>query len=264
MNSLERIMAVARKEWRLNLRFPAEYLLQNAVSPLKSAVLMFFLYRGLLTKGSQLGMLRQDNYQIFVLVGTTCHSLFLTSISTFRFKMVSEKYWSTIIATLVSPASMLEVIAGFIIGSIGLHICMAGIILGVTAVMFHTPLHLFLTSFVLLLFLCLMGFGIGLIGTTMSLVFEGYSFVFDYASQALVFASCFYYPIETVPAFAHPFIRALPTYQAAQLVQQLYLVGFHFHFWASVAYVMINSALLLCIPALFLDFSIKKYGLVGY
>ncbi len=264
MNSLSRILAVAKKEWRLNLRFPLEFLATNAVSPLKTAILMLLLYRGLLVNGSQFGLLRKDNYQVFVLVGTTCHSLFLTAMSTFRFKMVSEKYWSTITATLVSPASILEVIAGFIIGSVGFNILMAAAILGGTAIFFHGTLQMYLISMGVLFLLCLMGFGIGILGTTMSLVFEGYAFFFDYLTQALIFVSCFYYPIETLPRFAHAFIRALPTYQATTLIQQYYLVGYHYHFFMSVGFVALNAVILLCLPALFLDYSIKKYGLVGY
>jgi ABC-type polysaccharide/polyol phosphate export permease len=265
MNATRRISAIASKEWRLNSRFPMEYLAANLVSPMKSAVLMYFIYRGLLKNHEQqLGMLNGGNFTSYVFLGTTCHSLFMSSVYTFRSKMMMEKYWQTITATLISPASVIELILGFMIGSGSINLLISGAIFAVTTILYPVPVHAFLGALTLLLMLSFLGFGFGMIGTTISLCWEGKSFVFDYLMQAIIFLSCFYYPIETLPKSIHGFIKFLPTYQVTHLIQELFLLKDYGPIGLSVAYVALSCAVVLVIPALIFDFSIKKYGIVGY
>lgn len=265
MRTLERIGAVAAKEWRLNLRFSMEYFASNAVSPIKAAILMYLLYRGLLNgTNSSLGIVNQSNFQVFVLIGTTCHSLFMASLFTFRFKMLTEKYWQTFTGTLVSPASIFEVIAGFILGSILIHLFVGTLVLLAAMVIFHLTFAQFAAALGVLLCLMIFGFGVGLIGTTVNLVWEGRTWVFDYAVQALVFMSCFYYPIETLPEFLRGPVKILPTFQATHLVQNLILVGSAPDWPWVVTYIVMTSLIVLILPALYMDYAVKKFGLVGY
>jgi ABC-type polysaccharide/polyol phosphate export permease len=264
MRSLERIHAIASKELRLNLRFPMEYFAANVVTPIKSCVLMFFLYRGLLSNGQSFGIVNQGNYALYVLIGTTCHSLFMAALYTFRSRMVTEKYWLTITATLISPASILETILGFIIGSVAIHLMISATVLAAAAILFKIPFVNFATSLFMLVIIALLGFGFGLVGTTLSLCFEGKTWIFDYCLQIIVFLSCFYYPLQTLPVAIHPLVRILPSFQASQLIQQIFLYGTHPQFWLKLAFLAVNSLLVLCVPAVLLDFSLKKYGIVGY
>lgn len=265
MKMLERVLAVAAKEWRLNLRFSMEYFASNAVSPIKAAILMFLLYRGLLTgTNANLGMVNQDNFQVFVLIGTTCHSLFMSSLFTFRFKMLTEKYWQTFTGTLVSPASIFEVIAGFILGSILIHLLVGVLILLAAVAIFHLTMAQFFAALGVLFVLMIFGFGVGLIGTTVNLVWEGRTWMFDYAVQALVFMSCFYYPIETLPEFLRGAVQILPTFQATHLVQTLILTGAAPNWPWVVSYIVFSSLIVLILPALYMDYAVKKFGLVGY
>jgi ABC-type polysaccharide/polyol phosphate export permease len=156
------------------------------------------------------------------------------------------------------------VILGFIIGSVGIHLLISCAILAVAAIAFSASIKIFLISVFLLFLIALLGFGLGIVGTAFSLVWEGKSFLFDYSIQALIFLSCFYYPLETLPKMIHGVVRWLPTYQAAQMIQQLFLFGSHPHFFALLSYIVLSSVLILCAPALFLDYSVKKYGIVGY
>jgi ABC-type polysaccharide/polyol phosphate export permease len=265
MNSTRRIIAIASKEWRLNSRFPLEYFAANLVSPLKSAVLMFFIYRGLLkNSGQSLGLLNGGNYQSYVFLGTTCHSLFMASVYTFRSKMVMEKYWQTVTATLISPATVLELILGFMIGSGAINLLISGIIFALTTLFFPVSITTFLGAMGLLLMLSFLGFGFGMIGTTISLCWEGKSFVFDYLMQAIIFLSCFYYPIETLPKPFHGFVECLPTYQVSHMIQTLFLANGSNPLLLPFGYVTITCFIVLIIPAFFFDFSIKKFGIVGY
>jgi hypothetical protein len=117
---VNRILAVAIKEWRLNLRFPMEFLIGNFISPMKTAILMCLLYSGFFKSASGfLGNLTQENFTVYVLIGTVLHGQLSSSVAVFRGKMVSEKYWLTATATLMTPITIFEVIGGYMIGSGG-------------------------------------------------------------------------------------------------------------------------------------------------
>jgi ABC-type polysaccharide/polyol phosphate export permease len=264
VKAIKRILAVSSKEWLLNLRFPVDYLVNNAVNPLKTAVLMFLIYRGFLTENQHLGLVGKGTYAIFVLIGTSCHSLFLNSVLTFRTKMVAEKYWLTILGTLVSPASIFEVIGGFIIGSVGIHLFFSACMLVVVAFFFKATVSTVLISMLLMFLISIIGFGLGLILTTINLVWEGKMFLFDYGLQLIIFLSCFYYPIETLPNFVRPSVHLLPTYRAAEAIQHLFIFGSVEHFPQVLLYLAVSAVIILCVPAIFLDYSIKRFGITGY
>lgn len=266
MISSSRIAAIATKEWRLNSRFLVEYLAANLISPLKSAVLMYLLYAGFLTSPDmKFGLLDRSNFTTFVLLGTTCHTVVMASVYIFRTKMVMEKWWQTVTATLVSPASMVEVILGFMLGSGAVHLVIGGGLFGLIAIYSGASLQAVIASFVMLLFLSLLGFGIGLVGATFSLCWEGRSWIYDYAIQLFIFLSCFYYPIETLPKFLRGIAHWLPTYQGAQLIQAFYLGSTPPESAAfSIGYLIIASLLSILIPAAFLEWSLKRFGIVGY
>jgi ABC-type polysaccharide/polyol phosphate export permease len=226
---------------------------------------MFFIYRGLLkNSGQSLGLLNGGNYQSYVFLGTTCHSLFMASVYTFRSKMVMEKYWQTVTATLISPATVLELILGFMIGSGAVNLLISGVIFALTTFFFPVTFAAFASSLGLLLMLSFLGFGFGMIGTTISLCWEGKSFLFDYFMQALIFLSCFYYPIETLPVPFHGIVQVLPTYQVSHMIQMLFLSQSSSPIWLSFGYVTVTCIIVLLVPAFFFDYSIKKFGIVGY
>lgn len=243
-----------------------EYFAANLISPVKSAILMYFIYSGLLQGTQSLGLLDRSNFKLYVILGTTCHSLFMASVYIFRSKMVTEKWWQTVTATLISPATTLELIAGFMVGSGALNLAISFSVFGVLTLFFPITLSMFLTSVLILFILALFGFGVGLLGATVALCWEGKSFLFDYGIQALIFLSCFYYPIETLPRSIHGFIQLLPTYHASQLIQQLFLVGSSYQSQTvlSFTYVTISGIVVLILPAFFFNYSVKKYGIVGY
>jgi len=190
MNRRKRILAIALKEWRLNTRFLTVYLADNLVSPVKTTVLMYLIYAGLLVKGNaSLGGLNRDNFQVYVLLGTTCHTLLMSCVFLFRTKMVMEKWWQTVTATLISPASTIEVVLGFLIGSGTINFVISGLIFTVVAFLFPVPFHALAGSILVLLMLGLFGFGIGMVGAAISLSWEGKSFFFDYGARASCNAS---------------------------------------------------------------------------
>lgn len=265
MKPIQRISAIAVKEWRLNARFLTEYLAANVISPIKTAVLMYCLYSGLLKgSGHSLGVVNQNNFPLYVLIGTTCHSLLMASVYIFRAKMSMEKWWQTITATLISPASTVEVVIGYIIGSGGINLIMGMTIYLLITYFFPVSSYVFFTSVLVLLLLALFGFGIGLLGATLTLCWEGKSFLFDYSMQGLMFLSCFYYPIDTLPSFLHPLIEALPTYHAAQLIHELHLYGHSSIAPFTLMYLGGFTIIALVIPAMIFEYSLKRYGTVGY
>ncbi len=261
----DRILAVALKEWRLNTRFFWEYLASNLFSPVKTAILMYFLYAGFLGQsGLALGMVTAENFHTFVLIGTTCHGVILASVYIFRTRMVMEKWWETVTATLISPVSTIEMIFGFILGSGTLHFVVGVVLFAGVAYFSAIPFSAFALSILTFALLALFAFGLSLIGATLALCWEGKSFLFDYSIQLVSFLSCFYYPIETLPKFLHGFVHLLPTFHAARLIQELYVYGSSTHTVSALTYLSIVSVLMLVLPSLFFERSLKRYGIVGY
>jgi len=259
------VYAIAIKEWRLNSRFLVEYLAAHLVSPIKTAILMYLIYSGFLKGGnSSLGNLNIDNFQLFVLLGTTCHSVVMGSVNILRTKLMTEKYWQTVTATLVSPATMADVMLGYILGSGAINIAIGSIVFILVSIFFPVSLSSLLISLVVLLLIAIFGFGLGLIGATIALCWEGKSFLFDFFIQALVFLSCFYYPIQTLPESIHGFISILPTYQGAQLIQSLFIDNAAVNILRTITYLTSCCAVVLILPTFFYERSLRKYGIVGY
>jgi ABC-type multidrug transport system permease subunit len=223
------------------------------------------MYHGFLS-GTDIGFggIRKENFTVFVLLGTTCHSLFSASVAVFSDKLLTEKWWQTVLATLCSPATSLEVIVGFMVGSGGVHIAIAFLFLTMISILYQATLVTFFYGILILAMLATLGFGIGLLGAIARLCFEGQAFIFDYVMQAVIFFSCFYYPIEMIPAFMRHGVTLLPTYQMASLLHQIYLTGFNVSMLPALTGLAALSVLALWIPAFALDYSIRKFGIVGY
>lgn len=263
--SLRRIAAIATKEWRLNSRFPIEFIVSNLTNPIKSGIMMCFLYSGFFrTTQGFIGSLTHENYIVYVFLGTVLHGQLSSSITLFRGQMTAEKYWQTATATLLTPVSIFEVIAGFMIGSGAVTVLMNVIILSIITVFFPVTLKLYFASIAVLIVLSIFGFGLGLIGATIALCWEGKNFVFDYFVQGITFLSCFYYPIEIMPKFLRPIVEVLPTYQIGQALHMLYTSNEVAQLPMVFAY-LILACICIMIPAgYFFDSSVRKYGVVGY
>lgn len=263
--SLNRIAAIAAKEWRLNLRFPVEFFVGHLTSPIKSALLMCLLYSGFFrSSNSFIGSLNQENYIVYVLLGTVLHSQLNSSIGIFRGKMSAEKYWQTATATLMTPVSIFEVILGFMVGSGGITLVINAFILTMVMFFFPVPLHLYLFSLLVLFILAVLGFSLGLIGATVSLCWEGKSFLFDYFVQALTFLSCFYYPIEILPKFIQGLVQVMPTYQLSHALHLLYSSNDLGQLPLMFGYMIVVIAIILFPAGWLFDTSVRKYGVVGY
>lgn len=266
MNSLTRILSISKKEIRLNLRFPFQYFINNLVTPIKTSVLMYLIYRGFLSGSDfNIGNLNKSNYQTFVLIGTTCHALFINCQGVFRNTFATEKYWQTLTAIFASPASIFEIVSGYALGNSVVHIAISFALLSVACLLGSIPLYNLLLCIAPILLLILTAFGIGIIGATISLVNEGKSYIYDYLSQAFIFLSCFYYPIDTLPSALRPIASFLPTYQASQIIQKLFIGGgFYHNYLASLLWLTSFAFATIIIASIILDKSLRRFGIVGY
>lgn len=266
MSAARRIFAVAQKEWRLNMRFAWQYFSDNLIAPTKTGILMYCIYHGLLKEvGQTLGMIDRANFALYVLVGTICHTLVAAAIYSFRSRMRDEKFWQTITATILSPISVMEVVLGFVVGSVGPNLLISAVMLIVTVQLFPVPFDTAVTAMLVLLLLAFLGFGLGVLGSTIALCWEGKAFLFDYAMQAMFFLSCFYYPLEVLPRVLHPVALVLPTYQASRLLHELFVLGISpLHSPGALVYILLSALTLLYLPALFWNYSIRRYGVEGY
>jgi len=265
MTKTERVGAIALKEWRLNLRFPTEYFAANLFGPVKSALLMCLIYGGFLrSEGSHFGMVAHDNYALYVIVGTTCHSLLSNCVYVLVSKLVTEKWWQTVVATLISPASALELVLGFLIGSGGLHVAFATAITLIITLFHPISWSALLMVLYMMFLLSLLGFGVGLFGAMLNLCFEGKAFLFDYCVQGIIFMSCFYYPIELLPHALRGIPHFLPTYYMGVVVHDCFLSGYSPSFLAVAGGLTVFCVLILGLSTLLFDYAVRKFGIVGY
>lgn len=260
-----RISAVAAKEWRLNLRFPLEFFIGHLTSPIKSAILMSLLYSGFFRNSTAfIGGVTNENYVVYVFLGTVLHSQLNSSIGIFRGKMSAEKYWQTATSTLLTPISIFEVITGFMIGSGGITLFINVMILSLVTVIFPISLPLYLCSVFVLFLLSVFGFALGLIGATVSLCWEGKSFLFDYTVQGITFLSCFYYPIEILPKLLQKVVVFMPTYQLGSALHLLYTSNNLSQLPQQFGLMVLTCAAIMIPAGLWFDKSVRKYGITGY
>lgn len=263
--SLERILAIALKEWRLNLRFTGEYFINNLFTPLKSALVMIFLYSGFFKATDIfLGSVTKDNYLGYVLLGSILHSQLNNAAGILNGKLVAEKYWQTALATLLSPASIYEVLLGFAIGSGGITIFVNIVLLALVTLFYPISIASFFMAVLVVGLMALLGFGLGLIGATIGLVWEGKQFLFGYAFQVLTFISCLYYPIGIMPQFVQPIVTYMPTYQLGEVLHSIYFGAVNANIIYSILYMLATCFAVLIGAGCLYNHSIRKYGIIGY
>lgn len=264
-SSLNRVSAIASKEWRLNLRFATEYFIGNFVTPVKSALVMILIYSGFF-KASDIFLtsVTKENYIGYVLVGSILHSQFTNSAGLLSGKFVAEKYWQTALGTLLSPATISEVTLGYAIGSGGMTTLVNILLLGVVTFFFPISFSSFLMAVGILLLISALGYSLGLLGATIGLVWEGKLFLYHYGMQVLTFFSCLYYPIGVIPEALQPIVRWMPTYQIGEAMHNLYFGILNTNALFSVIYMLITTTATFLVAGYLYNSSIRKYGIVGY
>jgi len=262
---IRNILAVARKELKLNLRFKYDYFFKELLTSVRFLLLFFVVYYGFFSAGAPgIGSLKRESYILFLLLGTLTYSLFASSFGLFYTKFLAEKYWNTIQAILISPLTKMELILGVGLSELVKYIYISPIFFIIAFI--WNPISI--ANFILVIFIMLLLFigvlGVSLIQGAFTLSNENFLFLFQYLFWGWGFISCFYYPIEALPKFLHFLVLVNPIYHGLFIIRSLWISGFVENFWMHFSIVLIFAIVVPAISIYLFNKIIKKYGIRGY
>ncbi len=260
---ITQVLAITKKDLRLESRFIIPFLSHLFFSPLKTAVWFLVIYYGFFSTGSAgVGNFNSGNYFLFVVIGSLFQLLFTIALTDFPNKFFSEKFWQTIQGFLVAPINSMKLVLGLGLSQL---VMASFAILVLTVIAFLISPIPFVNILVIILILLCLFLGlmfVGLIRAGLVLVSENLNGAFDYFVLAWGFISCFYYPIESFPKFIRPVIFYNPVFQAVTLVRDL---------WQnqsinslSLIYVLSLSAIAVLLGASLFKYLLKNYEIEGY
>ena len=259
---ISRILTIAKKESVLKLRFKWGYIFDSIVNPLRLGLLFFFVYSGFFYSGAEnIGGVTAKNYIVFVLLGMTMANLFTSGFKVISNSFLREKWWKTIQGLLTSPAKKIEILLGFGIGALAdilpvflFSIIIAYIILPISLINFLYFLAIIIITYLMVL-------GLGFINAVFTLSNENLASFFHFASWGVIFLSCFYYPITSLPKFIHPLVKLNPLYYANVVIKSLWM--YNALSIKSIFYLSILSLISLGIGILVFNKVWKKLGIHG-
>ncbi len=225
-------LAIAEKELKLALRFKITFLTSSFVQPLVKIVPFALVYYGFFAfgGGTEIGVVSGSNFFIFLVLGLIADMFFEMGYGAFTMRFLNEKYWDTIEAVLMAPINKMSLISG--VGLAELVSFAPAFILFIGTVLFiHIiPVNILVFVFCVLLLALLISLSLGLIASCAVLFNENFMPFFSYFRMAIVFLSCFYYPIDVLVFKAAGYnvdLRLLallnPFYQANFLIKEAWL-----------------------------------------
>lgn len=213
-------MAIAKKELKLGLRFKINFFSSVVLNPLLYSLWFALIYAGFFSFGtSNVAGVTPSTLIPFLILGGLANIIYRTGYYAFDTKFMAEKYWHTIEGTLIAPINRISILLGIgLIEILRISIfLLAGI--GIAFFMYSPSLiRLFIVIFTMIL-LCLMTLGMGLVKAGFILANENMLAIFQYLNYDFMFLSCFYYPIEALPSWIHPFVMINPVYHAVILIR---------------------------------------------
>ncbi|MBI4090511.1 MAG: ABC transporter permease [Candidatus Komeilibacteria bacterium] len=189
-------VTIAKKEIGHVFKLPFQVL----GAPIATTVLYFLVFGHAI--GGRLGAIQGISYTEFIMPGLIMMNMITGAFNGVFSSMILAKYMNTFNDLLVSPMSYLEIIMGFVIGSVGRSIITAGAIY-LTA-LFFVPFHIGHPFFILLM-LILVGACFALLGFLVGVVadnFEHASVFPNFIIMPLSFLGGIFYSAEMLPAFA--------------------------------------------------------------
>jgi ABC-2 type transport system permease protein len=258
-----RIIAVAKKEMLLRMRYRGAFLVSTFFEPLKMGLLFFFIYTGFYSSGaSSIGGVTHSNYVVFLLLGILSGAYFRMGTDLLAFSFYNEKIFQTIKGLLISPAQKIEIILGIGIRGLVENIPMTVIIFAILFAVapIGPAVFLYVLSMFALLYLLVLGFGF--VSGAFALANESVSKIFDVGAWAWIMLSCFYYPIESTPRLIRPIIELNPAYQVNVAIKAAWMSGQMSA--GSLAYALVAAIVSLYIGVIVFNAVWNRMGLEGY
>jgi ABC-type polysaccharide/polyol phosphate export permease len=236
-----RIYAIFKGEVLLNLRFKWRFLVE-ALFRLRASFLFFFMYYGFFRSGAQgIGTVTRENYVVFLLLGLVLFSVFTQGFNFISRSFLEKKWWKAVDGLVASPATTFDILLGTGLAALVEIVPLLGLSLLFSWVLLPVGLTEILALLGVLLLMYLGVLGIGLVRAAFVLTNENVDAWFNILYWMAIAASCFYYPIVSLPPPLHPLVLANPVYHANIAAKAIWL-GEPYS-TTSVIYVAITAAI---------------------
>jgi ABC-type polysaccharide/polyol phosphate export permease len=260
---ISRVLAIAKRQIILNLRFKWSYLLGTFIFPLKSLVGFFIVYSGFFYSGAtNIGGITKETYVVFLLLGMIFMTIFNKGLGVISGAFTQEKFWQTIQGVLTSPAKKIEIVLGYGIGGLVNMLPLSVLSLAICYAIMPISIINFICIIILLALMYLTILGIGFIRAALQLSNENISAFLTPFFLGWMFISCFYYPITSLPKFTHPLVKLNPIYHANWVIKSLWMHG-SFEL-KSFFYLALLSLISLSVGIYIFNKVWKKMGIQGY
>ena len=198
------VLTIAKKEISHVFKLP----LQVLGAPIATSILYFLVFGHAI--GSRVGDIHGVSYIEFIMPGLIMMNMVTGAFNGVFSSLILSKYMNTFADLLVSPMSYLEIIMGYVIGSVGRSIITAAAIY--VCALFFVPFRMEHPLFILLMLVfvgacfALLGFIVGVVADN----FEQASIFPNFIIMPLSFLGGIFYSVEMLPAFAQTLSRYNP------------------------------------------------------
>ena len=265
---IKRTLSFSRRELKLRTRYKWPLISSSIVYPILHVLPLVLLYWGLLsTVSGDFGEVTAENFLPWLLVGTLCYSVFFLGCAFFKGRFVEEKYWGTIIGTLIAPISKYYFLFGAII-QLSIEAFFTTILWTILAfIIFPTSLSGLFLLFLIIFITIIIGASLGLIHGTIILVNENYGVFFDYLSYSLAFFSTYSIPYEVFSRI-HPIVQGVvdinPLYHIIKITRAIWFGTYGSDLISSLIYIIIFAICLMIVGVYLFSKITRHYGVRGY
>ncbi len=266
MLNLTKIIAFTEKTLKLDMRFKYQFFLQLTVGPVLTLASFLVLYTGFFTITSKsLGSLDSQNYIPALFLGSMALVFSNAGFNAFAVRLRAEKFWGTIQLMLLAPVNKFALLLGIVLADI-IRSCISIIpMLMACYILFPTNLINILYVYMIFILISIGTSGIGLIIGAFAISNENMIPLFNYLSQAIIFFSTFFLPIEIFPDFLKVIIRMNPLYHGITLVRALWFnTGMTQPVTIPILWVLGAAVISPIIGVYFFNRIWQKIGIVGY
>ncbi len=259
------IYAIAKKQIKLDLRFKYGYFFDALIVPLRWFVMFAIIYGGFFSEGADtLGMVERENFIQFLLLGSLAYSYFASGFSLFHSKFVQEKYWKTIQGILIAPFNKMDFILGMGLSELLRHVIITPFFLIILYALSPASLNSILLIIITILLMYFGVLGISLLQGVVYLINEDVLPLFSYLFWTWGIFSCFYYPIEALPAVFNPLVELNPIYHGLVIVREVWIYGTVSNFLYHLEFVLSFAIIAPLVSIFIFNKVITKYGITGY
>ena len=221
VNKINRILsktfAIAEKNVRTQIRFKY-YMIWKWFLPIITLLMPIIILDKFFDFSSSIGPWTQQNFMIFMMIGYDI-MIMQTMIDYIPKSLIGEKYWKTLPALMIAPFNRFYLLSGYIISEF------LGVLIPFAA-FFIVMVIVFPISFLTIIVIILMFFGVGLVFSGVGLflgVFaisnENFLYIFNVIIRLIFWFSCVSYPFQLFPNAVQAIINLNPIYYLIDIIR---------------------------------------------